>query len=106
MRGNTLRIGIVAPASRIDHALAEQVNALAAAQYRRCLADPLLAPVFGPTADPEHVARLAIGRGAHQVAALFGPDPRLEAADFQGSTGFVERTKRPRGPRSQRAPQR
>jgi muramoyltetrapeptide carboxypeptidase len=33
MRGNTLRIGIVAPASRIDHALAAKVNALAAAQY-------------------------------------------------------------------------
>lgn len=33
MRGNTLRIGIVAPASRIDHALADKVNALAAAQH-------------------------------------------------------------------------
>lgn len=33
MRGNTLRIGIVAPASRIDHALAAKVNDLAAAQY-------------------------------------------------------------------------
>jgi muramoyltetrapeptide carboxypeptidase len=33
MRGKTLRIGIVAPASRIDHALADKVNALAAAQY-------------------------------------------------------------------------
>jgi muramoyltetrapeptide carboxypeptidase len=33
MRGNTLRIGIVAPASRIDHGLADKVNALATAQY-------------------------------------------------------------------------
>ena len=33
MRGKTLRIGIVAPASRIDHALADQVSALAASLY-------------------------------------------------------------------------
>ncbi len=33
MTGKRLRIGIVAPASRIDHALAEQVKALAATLY-------------------------------------------------------------------------
>ena len=33
MRGKTLRIGIMAPASRIDQALAEQVSALAASLY-------------------------------------------------------------------------
>src|ERR1700674_1456095 len=33
MTGKKLRIGVVAPASRIDHALAEQVQALAASVY-------------------------------------------------------------------------
>ncbi|MBI1213799.1 MAG: LD-carboxypeptidase [Alphaproteobacteria bacterium] len=33
MAAKPLRIGIVAPASRIDHALADRVNAIAAAQY-------------------------------------------------------------------------
>lgn len=37
----------------------QAIERLAAAQYRRCLADPLLAELFGPPPRPEHVEHLA-----------------------------------------------
>src|SRR6185437_15588350 len=42
---------------------ADAMHRLADAQYRRCLADPLLQQVFGTQGQPEHVAHLAAWLG-------------------------------------------
>ncbi|HEX4215151.1 MAG TPA: group II truncated hemoglobin [Candidatus Dormibacteraeota bacterium] len=56
---------------------------LAQAQYRRCLEDPILSPIFGTEPRPEHAPRLAAW-----LAEVFG-GPRTYTEEFGGHEGMV-----------------
>jgi hemoglobin len=52
----------------------DALRALAETHYQRCLADPVLAPVFGSNPSPDHVAHLVDWLGE----VLGGPDRYTE----------------------------
>ena len=62
---------------------AEVWQRLAAAQYRRCLADPLLSEVFGTEGRPEHAEHL----GAWLAEVFGGPDDYTR--DLGGHGGLL-----------------
>lgn len=57
---------------------------LAEAHYRRCLSDPLLTPLFGVVARPDHAAALAAW-----LTEVFG-GPKVYTAEHSGHARLVE----------------